>query len=107
MAKSSYIKTKYKYEKIEVNPYGLNPSAAKTRLQAYAFSQGFLISVASGSEQCGRIRYRCVHYGDAPRDRYSLTATAVTQKEYKASDGMSKTDSRKKLRQRQALVSQL
>ncbi|KAF8459187.1 hypothetical protein BDZ91DRAFT_742411, partial [Kalaharituber pfeilii] len=78
--------------------YGLNPSAAKTRLQAYAFSQGFLISVASGSEQCGRIRYRCVHYGDAPRDRYT---------EYKASDGMSKTDPGKKLRQRQALVSQL
>ncbi|KAF8445453.1 hypothetical protein BDZ91DRAFT_753712, partial [Kalaharituber pfeilii] len=37
--------------------YGLNPSAAKTRLQAYAFSHGFLILVASGSEQCGRIRY--------------------------------------------------
>ncbi|KAF8462001.1 hypothetical protein BDZ91DRAFT_735652, partial [Kalaharituber pfeilii] len=76
--------------------YGLNPSAAKTHLQAYAFSQGFLILVASGSEQCGRIRYRCVHYGNAPRDRYSLTATAVTQKEYKASDGMSKTEPGKK-----------
>ncbi|KAF8455445.1 hypothetical protein BDZ91DRAFT_746613 [Kalaharituber pfeilii] len=99
MVRSSYMKP----EKGE--RYGLNPSAAKTRLQAYAFSHGFLILVASGSEQCGRIRYRCVYYGDAPRNRYSLTATAVTQKEYKASDGMSKTDPGKKLRQCQALVS--
>ncbi|KAF8467823.1 hypothetical protein BDZ91DRAFT_723155 [Kalaharituber pfeilii] len=29
--------------------YGLNPSAARPRLQAYALSQTFLISVASGS----------------------------------------------------------
>ncbi|KAF8449537.1 hypothetical protein BDZ91DRAFT_751739, partial [Kalaharituber pfeilii] len=49
---AAYLKKPEKGER-----YGLNPSAAKTRLQAYAFSQGFLISVASGSEQCGRIRY--------------------------------------------------
>ncbi|KAF8472865.1 hypothetical protein BDZ91DRAFT_834697 [Kalaharituber pfeilii] len=63
--------------------YGLNPGAAKTRLQAYAFSQGFLVSAILGLS--------------------SKWLRAVWQDpEYKATGGVSQDEPGKKLRQWQA-----
>ncbi|KAF8473199.1 hypothetical protein BDZ91DRAFT_789986 [Kalaharituber pfeilii] len=83
--------------------YGLNPRAMKNPT-AGLFMHGFLIWVASRPEQFGRNRYRCVRYGDTPRSRHGLTATAVTQKEYKAIGGIMEDRSGKKRRQWQVLV---
>ena len=80
-------------------PYGCS------RQTSYAFSCGFLISHYRGSVKGGRISYKCVHYGESPRehkDREKITASAVSQSEYKAAGGHSSEG--KKLRQRQTLV---
>ena len=50
--------------------YGLSPNNAKTRLQGYAFANGFCIMTASGGESTGRsTSLQVVHRGS--RDQQS------------------------------------
>ena len=63
-----------------------DPSRAKDRLQANAFSCGFLIIHYSGSVKGGRISYKCVHHdhGETPRPyrkKEQITVSAVPQRE--------------------------
>lgn len=77
---------------------------AKGRLQAYAFSKGFLVVTESSSIPCGRIDFKCAHHGAAPRNHKErpVTATAVSQKEFKERGGVAE-DGVTKLRERQTL----
>ena len=81
------------------------PTVAKNQLQSYAFSCGFLVVHFRGSIKTGRISYKCVHHGEAPRPHRKteqITATAVPLREYKAAKGHDEQG--QKLRQRQSLV---
>lgn len=85
--------------------FGQDPTVAKNRLQSYAFSCGFLVVHFRGSTKDGRISYKCVHHGEAPRPhrkKEPISATAVPLKEYKAAKGHDEQG--QKLRQRQTLV---
>lgn len=85
--------------------FAQDPTAAKTRLQSYAFSCGFLIVHYRGSVKGGHISYKCVHHGTTPRQhrkKEPITPSAVSSTEYKNSKGYD--DKGKKLRQRQSLV---
>ena len=56
----------YRATPVSGENFAQDPIVARDRLQAYAFSCGFLISHYRGSVKGGRISYKCVHYGESP-----------------------------------------
>ena len=61
-----------------------NPTAAKARLQSYAFSCEFLIVQYRGSTKGGRISYKYVHHSATPRPhrkKEPIASSPVTKTE--------------------------
>ena len=59
--------------------FGQDPTVVRNRLQSYAFSYWFLVVHFRGSMKSGRISYKCVHHGEAPRPHRKteqITATS-------------------------------